>query len=121
MRRPNVALTRRSMLLGIGAVGAFLAVDLGAVAYANNWIAPRAALVRRTIMDGFRRVYGPHPGFRRNHAKGVAVTGTFDSNGNGRDLSRATVFRPGQTQVLGRFSLSGGNPMMADAPAAARG
>src|SRR5689334_14919694 len=72
-------------------------------------------------MDGFRRVYGLHPGFRRNHAKGVAVTGHFDSNGNGRELSAAEVFRAGQTPVVGRFSLAGGNPTMADAPAAARG
>lgn len=109
------------MLLGLGAVGAFLAVDLGAVAYANQWIGPHSGLNRKTFMEGFRRVYGLHPGFRRNHAKGVAVTGHFDSNGDGSALSAAAVFRPGRTPVVGRFSLAGGNPMMADAPAAARG
>ena len=114
-------LDRRSVLLGIGAVGAFLAVDLGGVAYANKWIGPRAGLTRQTFMDGFRRVYGLHPGFRKNHAKGVAVTGQFDSNGHGQELSRAVVFRPGQSSVIGRFSLSGGHPMMTDTPAAARG
>jgi catalase len=117
----NVALNRRSVLLGIGAVGAFLVVDLGAVAYANNWIGPHGALTRKTFMDGFRRVYGLHPGFRRNHAKGVAVSGHFESNGHGRELSKAIVFAPGRTPVVGRFSLSGGNPMMDDSPAAARG
>ena len=114
-------LDRRSVLLGIGAVGAFLAVDLGAVAYANKWIGPHTGLTRAAFMDGFRRVYGLHPGFRRNHAKGVVVTGQFDSNGNGQELSRAAVFRPGQSSVIGRFSLSGGHPMMTDTPAAARG
>jgi catalase len=114
-------LPRRSVLLGIGAVGAFLAVDLGAVAYANNWIGPGAGLTRETFMAGFRRVYGLHAGFRRNHAKGVAVAGQFDSNGNGRELSSAVVFEPGRTPVMGRFSLPGGNPMLADTPDAARG
>ncbi len=114
-------LDRRSLLLGIGAIGAFLAIDLGAVAYVNDWIGPRARLTRETFMDGFQRVYGPHPGFRRNHAKGVAVTGHFDSNGNGSELSRAAVFRPGRASVTGRFSLTGGHPMMTDTPAAARG
>ena len=109
------------MLLGIGAVGAFLAVDLGAVAYANHWVGPHSGLNRKTFMEAFRRVYGLHPGFRRNHAKGVAVSGHFDSNGNGRELSAAAVFRPGQSPVVGRFSLAGGNPMMADAPGTARG
>jgi catalase len=72
-------------------------------------------------MAGFRTVYGSHPGFRRNHAKGVAVTGYFDSNGNGAALSSAAVFRTGRTPVVGRFSLSGGNPTMADNASAARG
>jgi catalase len=114
-------ISRRSVVLGIGAVGAFLAVDLGAVAYANNWVGAGTALTRETFIERFRAVFGAHPGFRKNHAKGVAVTGRFDSSGNGRELSRAAIFRPGHTSVTGRFSLSGGDPFMADTAAAARG
>jgi catalase len=114
-------LTRRSILVGLGAVGAFLVVDLGAVAYANNWIGAGRDLTRKTFVDGFAAVFGIHPGFRKNHAKGVAVTGFFESNGAGRELSRAAVFRPGRTPVTGRFSLTGGNPDVADAPDEARG
>jgi catalase len=116
-----VDLDRRSVLRGFGAVGTFLAVDLGAVAYANKCFGQRAGLTRQTFVDGFRAVFGSHPGFRKNHAKGVVVAGRFDSNGNGRELSRAAVFHPGQTSVMGRFSLTGGNPYVADTPAAARG
>jgi catalase len=118
-RRASV--DRRSVMVGVGAVAAFLAVDLGAVAYANDWIRPAASLTRQTFLDGFRAVFGPHPGFRKNHAKGVAVVGYFDSNGNGGQLSRATVFAPGRSPVTGRFSLAGGNPFVADTPGAARG
>jgi catalase len=114
-------LTRRSILMGAAAVGAFLLVDLGAVAYANDWIGAGNDLTRKAFIDRFGMVFGNHPGFRKNHAKGVAVTGYFDSNGNGRELSRASVFEPGRTPVTGRFSLTGGNPDVADAPAAARG
>lgn len=114
-------ITRRSLLAGAAAVGAFLAVDLGAVAYANNWVGSRGTFTRQTFIDGFRTVFGLHPGFRRNHAKGVAVTGFFDSNGNGAELSSAAVFSVGRTSVIGRFSLTGGNPMVADTPSAARG
>ena len=113
-------LSRRSVLLGVGVVGAFLAVDVGAVAYANKWIGAGGALRPGTFMEGFRSVFGFHPGFRRNHAKGVAVTGYFVSNGNGRELSKAAVLAPGRTPVIGRFSLSGGHPGMADVPGAAR-
>ena len=114
-------LNRRSVLLGIGAVTAFLAVDLGAVAYANKWIGPNNTLTREAFLNAFRTVFGAHPGFRRNHAKGVVVTGHFDSNGNGSELSRAVIFRHGQTRVTGRFSLAGGNPNAADAATTARG
>jgi catalase len=117
----GTTLTRRSMLLGIGAVGAFLAVDLGAVAYANKWVAAGATLTRDTFIAGFESVFGKHPGFRRNHAKGVAVAGYFVANGDGRELSRAAVLGQGRYPVTGRFSLTGGNPFVADAPGAARG
>lgn len=110
-------LTRRSILVGLGAVGAFLVADLGLVAYTSR----AGTLTRQTFLDGFRRVFGDHPGFRKNHAKGVSVVGHFMSNGNAATLSRAAVFRPGEMPVAGRFSLAGGNPTVADTPGAARG
>ncbi|HEY1841132.1 MAG TPA: catalase family peroxidase [Mycobacterium sp.] len=111
---------RRDVLRGAAAVGAFLAADLTAFLTADNWIG-RARLTPQTFLDGFARVFGPQPGFRKNHAKGVPVAGWFDSNGNGRVLSKAAVFAPGRTPALGRFSLAGGNPHIADTATAARG
>jgi catalase len=107
-------------LRGVAAVGGILAADLGALLYANSRVGP-ARLTPQVFIDGFAKVFGRHPGFRKNHAKGVAVAGYFDSNGNGGELSKAAVFRSGRTPVIGRFSLAGGNPHAADAPAAARG
>jgi catalase len=112
--------TRRDVVRGAAAVGAFLAVDLGALLYANDWIGP-ARLTPGVFLDGFAKVFGRQPGYRKNHAKGVAVTGYFDSNGNARTLSKAAVFAPGRTPVTGRFSLAGGNPHAADASSTARG
>src|SRR4029453_5561928 len=73
------------------------------------------------FVDGFEEVNGVHPGFRRNHAKGVGVSGFFESNGNGVRLSKAVVFPPGRVPVTGRFSLGGGQPYVADTPDAVRG
>jgi catalase len=70
------------------------------------------------VIDGFEEVNGVHPGFRRNHAKGVCIGGAFDSKGQGGRLSKGAVFRPGQVPVIGRLSLAGGEPYMADGPAA---
>ena len=41
------------------------------------------------FVDRFEEVNGVHPGFRRNHAKGVCIAGSFDSNGQGVRLSKA--------------------------------
>jgi catalase len=107
------------VVLGIGAVGAFLSVDLGVIAYANGWLGSR--LTRQAFIDNFQSISGIHPGFRRNHAKGVAVAGRFESNGAGMELSSASVFAAGSSPVVGRFSLGGGNPTVTDTPGAGRG
>ena len=66
-------------------------------------------------------VYGRHDGFRRNHAKGVAATGAFASNGAGTAVSKAAVFVAGTVPVIGRFSLSGGLPDQPDKADTVRG
>lgn len=114
------AVDRRKILLGAAAVGGFLALDLGAFLFATNAIGSRH-LTPQTFVDGFRAVFGRHPGYRLNHSKGVAVSGYFDSNGNGAELSTAAVFAPGRMPVLGRFSFGNGNPAVPDDPALARG
>jgi catalase len=101
-------------------IGVILAAVTGAFAYLGGWFSPNELTPARFI-DGFEQVNGVHPGFRRNHAKGVGVSGFFESNGKGVRLSKAAVFRPGTVPVLGRFSLGGGQPYAADTPDAVRG
>jgi len=117
----GVPLARRRILLGIAAVGGFLAVDIGAVAYAGGWIGTAHRLTPHIFIKAFEWINGKQSGFRKNHAKGVAVAGYFESNGNGREVSSAAVFRSGRTPVLGRFSLAGGNAHAADMLSTARG
>lgn len=114
------AVTRRRALLGMGAVAGIAAVDVGGFAYAGGWLRPDALTPPR-FADRFEHVYGRHDGFRRNHAKGLSAVGTFASTGAGAAICRAAVFRPGSVPVIGRFSLSGGLPDQADAPATVRG
>jgi catalase len=111
---------RREILRGAAAVGAFLAVDAAALLTAFNWIGPKR-LTPKAFLDAFNKAFGRHHGYRTNHAKGVSVTGWFDSNGNGTELSTASVFVQGRTPVIGRFSAAGGNPHTADSPAGGRG
>jgi catalase len=73
------------------------------------------------IINTFEQNNGSHPGFRRIHAKGIGVTGYFESNGRGAALSKASVFAPGRVPIIGRFSLAPGQPYLADAPQQTRG
>lgn len=82
--------------------------------YKGGWFSPHA-LSQTKIINEFERENGEHPGFRRNHAKGVCVGGYFESNGNGATLSKAKVFHSGRTPVLGRIALAGGQPYQVDA------
>src|SRR5262245_61476102 len=116
--RPRLG--RAGTLARFALIGAILAAIAGAFAYLGGWLTP-GALTPARFTDGFEEVNGLHPGFRRNHAKGVDVSGFFESNGNGVRLSKAAVFQPGRVPVIGRFSLGGGQPDAADRPDAVRG
>src|SRR5260370_36622218 len=108
------------MLLRLAAIGIVIASVVGAFAYVGGWLSPHRLTPARFI-DTFEKVNGIHPGFRRNHAKGVCVTGFFDSNGDGVRLSKAVVFRRGRVPVIGRFALAGGNPYAPDSAGTRRG
>jgi catalase len=110
---------RASRIARLALVGAIVGAVLVAFAYAGGWLTPWQ-LTPEGLVDTFQQINGPHPGFRRNHAKGVSVSGTFESTGRAATLSRAAVFQPGRIPVVGRFSLAGGNPDQVDSPETVR-
>ncbi|MGU3362378.1 catalase family peroxidase [Methylobacterium sp. M6A4_1b] len=113
-------LSPRAVLLRLGAIGALVTGTAGAFAYAGGWLSP-GDLTQARIVDRFEAVNGPHPGFRRNHAKGLCLAGRFESSGRGQRLSKATPLAAGQvTPVTGRIALAGGQPYAADAATTVR-
>lgn len=66
------------------------------------------------IVDALNKIYGSHPGFRANHAKGVVVEGHFKASADASKLSRAAIFDGSTIPVTVRFSDSGGLPTVAD-------
>ena len=96
----------------LGVAGVFL--------YLGGWFNTETLTPAR-FADGFERADGIHSGFRLNHAKGVCVSGSFESNGRGTRLSKAVVFQAGRIPIIGRFSLAGGDPYIADEPEMVRG
>ena len=99
----------------VAAIGVVIAGIVGAFAYAGGWLSPHT-LSPASMIATFEKVNGRQPGFRRNHAKGVCVSGYFESNGRGVELSKASIFSVARVPVIGRFALAGGQPYVADAP-----
>src|SRR4051812_44272011 len=96
-------------------IGVALAAGAGAFAYFGGWFRTEVP-TPAAFIDRFEQIDGVHPGFRRNHAKGIGVSGFFESNGNAARLSKAAVFEPGRVPVVGRFSLDTGQPYQPDRP-----
>jgi catalase len=117
---PLSDLSKKSLILRLTAIGTILIVIVGLFAYTAGWLTPNA-LTQQKIIDRFQTLNGVHPGFRRNHAKGVCVSGWFESNGQGAALSKAAIFQSGRVPVIGRFSLGVGQPYVQDSATAARG
>src|SRR5580692_7809067 len=88
-KRPRLG--NASTLARFALIGVVLAAVAGTFAYLGGWFSPNELTPGRFV-DGFEEVNGIHPGFRRNHAKGLGVFGFFESNGNGVRLSEAVVF-----------------------------
>ena len=94
----------------VAAIGVVIAGIVGAFAYAGGWLSPHT-LSPSSMIDTFEKVNGPHPGFRRNHAKGVCVSGYFESNGRGVELSKA-VGLLGRSGAGDRAVRAGGRPAL---------
>jgi len=116
---PPAALRGASLAVRFTAILGALVVSAGLFLYAGGWFTPHK-LTPAGIINTFEYLNGVHPGFRRNHAKGVCVTGYFESNGQGQTVSKAQVFLPGRVDIVGRFALAGGMPYAADTPQTVR-
>lgn len=106
--RPALRLFGSWALIAILVAG--VAVAFG---YTGGWLAPHRLTPKR-LVNQLQVNSGTFAGYRRNHAKGVCVTGYFQSNGEAAPYSVAQVFAPGRTPVVGRFAIPGGNPYAPD-------
>jgi catalase len=95
-------------------------VLVAAFFYTAGWLSP-SRLTPARLVDGLAPPSGPALGFRRNHAKGICFTGTFESNGAAAALSKAPMFAAGSYPVTGRFNLGTPDPKATDASVRVRG
>jgi catalase len=117
---PETPLFTMATLPRLAAIGVITLGAAGAFAYAGGWLSPER-LTQARVIAAFEALSSGEPGFRRNHAKGVCVTGWFDSSGQAAALSKAALFAPAaHVPVIGRFSLAGAMAFQPDKPNAVR-
>ncbi|KAJ9155118.1 Catalase-like domain-containing protein [Pleurostoma richardsiae] len=66
------------------------------------------------LVETLHGIFGPHPGFRPAHAKGLLLKGTFTPTETAKSLSTAQHFTTPSTPVIVRFSSSTGIPNLPD-------
>src|SRR5262245_483175 len=79
----------------------------------------QAPSVEVQAVDSLNKLYGSHPGFRANHAKGVVAEGSFKASPEAATLSKAILFNGSTIPVTVRFSDNGGIPNVPDSSALA--
>jgi catalase len=94
--------------LGLGVV-ALMALGCSAPALAED------APVEVQIIDTMNKLFGVHPGYRANHAKGIVAEGNFKASPEAATLSKAAIFSGAAIPVVVRFSDATGVPNIPDA------
>jgi len=70
--------------------------------------------IEQQLVDAMNKVWGVHPGFRANHAKGIVTEGAFKASPEAAGLSRAMLFNGTMIPATVRFSDATGIPNVLD-------
>jgi len=74
----------------------------------------RVVALANDLLAQFHKIFGPHPGFRPAHAKGIMLSGTFKPASSAASLTKAPHIQRESTPVTARFSNSTGLPEIPD-------
>lgn len=72
------------------------------------------ASVETEIVDALNQLFGKHPEFRANHAKGIVTEGHFKASADAAKLSKAAIFDGTSIPITVRFSDATGVPNIPD-------
>src|ERR1700744_2859168 len=108
-----------AMLGRLTGIGLIVLASAALFAFTGGWLSPDRQTQDR-FMAAFEAQNGKHPGFRRNHAKGLCVTGWSAAAADAASFWRPAIFHLQRVPVVGRFALAGGVPTAADDPAQVR-
>ena len=125
--------SRRRLLAGIGGLSLGAAVnaaqppqakasDTSSVAASEGGASEAGEeAVAIAVNDALQGAYGLNLGKRRNHTTGFGTTGYFVGTEEAAQLSRSALFEGDRIEVIGRFSIAGGDPSASDTDRGPRG
>ena len=93
---------------------------IAVISFALTWagiIKAEDQPIEQQLVDAMNKVFGVHPGFRTNHAKGIVAEGNFKASPEAAGLSRAALFNGSPIPVTVRFSDATGIPNIPDGSA----
>jgi catalase len=99
-------------------IAVVLAAAICAFAYTGGFFSPHRISANRLVDAIEASGGGAHEGFRRAHAKGICMAGTFLAGAEAKTLSRAAVFSGDVVPVTGRFAEAAPDPFTNDATTA---
>src|SRR6476660_4518212 len=92
----------KGILRGLGCLAATAAVAM--LAGSTGLAEPFEQTSPEALVNALQGVYGPHPGFRKNHAKGTCATGSFVGLPETTSYTRSALFSGATVPVVARFS-----------------
>ena len=110
---------RKQQVIGLALAGLAAAALTGTPAWTEEQQPDRTTA--QQVIDAFAGTFGKHPGFRKNHAKGMCASGVFVGLPEATEYSRSAIFSGAEVPVVVRFSIGGGDPDTADAGKGPRG
>ncbi|MGY2733092.1 catalase family peroxidase [Sphingomonas sp. UYP23] len=109
----TLALLRRHSGAALG-IAVVLAATVGGFAYVGGFLTPDRLGADKIANALEATGGGAHAGFRRAHAKGICIAGTFTGSAAARGLSSASVFDGRPVPVTGRFAEATPDPYAKD-------
>lgn len=110
-------LSSRQRLLRTTAIATLLASAAGGLLYAADRFGPaRQARHFIDVLEGPAAL----PGVRRAHSHGVCVSGWFEPDPGLASIAHGSLFTQPRLPVVGRLSVGGGGPVVAEATARVR-
>jgi catalase len=123
LSEPKQRFSRRDVLATVG--GFSLAGAIGSTLVSSSAAAAAETqppqVTAPEVVKALEGAFGVHPGQRRNHTKGTGAIGSFVGTPEAAMYSRSALFSGNTIEVVARFSVAGGNPMVHDAQKNARG